>query len=377
VTDNEKIIPVISERLQAHGLNPLVLSHSNDLLNTLQAHTGMDALLFDLEDPGRNHFAVITKLHEQYPLLKVVVLSSHCDPSQVRAAMNNGVFDFLPKPLDIRDLDLTIQRTVVAAKVLQKNVTDYEELLSIEHELDVAREIQSSIIPTNKTVHSEYGFEISGRNQAAQKVGGDFFDYFTLDENRLGFVIGDVSSKGIPAAIFMAISRTLFKTIALSGGDPAYCLKELNRILAIESDPAMFIAIFYGILDVVSGEIAYANGGHTHPILVRSDGPMQILDNTGGLVLGVVEDAEYDLFHEKLSSGDLFFVATDGFSELNDIHGKPVSDHFLKRNLIRYRQETPNQILDKIYHSVRQIHPDNQSLSDDITCLLLKYQGEL
>ena len=173
----------------------------------------------------------------------------------------------------------------------------------------------------------------------------------------------------------MAVSRTLFKAIALKGIDPATCLKELNNILVLESDPSMFIAILYGIIDLTTGEIVYSNGGHTHPILVRSDGSMQILDHAGDIVLGVIEDVEYQLDHAKMNPGDIFFTATDGFSELTDLHGKPVGDHFLKRNLIKHRRQTPEQILDIIYDSVDQIQPDSRSLSDDITCLVLKFKN--
>ena len=137
----------------------------------------------------------------------------------------------------------------------------------------------------------------------------------------------------------------------------------------------MFIAILYGILDLNSGDLIYSNGGHTHPIIVRSHGSMQILDQAEDIVLGVLENAEYHLYHEKIMPGDIFFSATDGFNELIDLHQKPVSDHFLKRNLILHRQKEPEQILDEIYKSVGQIHPDNRSLSDDITCLLLKFRN--
>jgi sigma-B regulation protein RsbU (phosphoserine phosphatase) len=287
-------------------------------------------------------------------------------------AMHYGAFDFIPKPLDYNDFDQTIRRTLSAIKNLHRNVNDYDEIIAIEHELDVARNIQSSIIPKQNSIANNPACDIAGRNQAAQKVGGDFFDYFKLDENRLGFVIGDVASKGIPAAIFMAVSRTLFKAIALKGIDPATCLKELNKVLVLESDPSMFIAILYGILDLTTGEIIYSNGGHTHPLIVRSDGSMKILDHAGDIVLGVVEDSEYHLYRDNVYPGDVFFTATDGFSELTDLHGKPVSDHFLKRKLIKHRHQTPEQILDTIYETVDQIQPDSRSLNDDLTCLLIK-----
>ncbi len=375
VTVSDKLRSVISARLSELNIKPVFLSHDNDSIPGLEAHADLSALLIDLDDPGLADSQVLAYLHKKYPPLKVIVMSADSDPGRIRMCMHNGVFDFLPKPLDTTDFDNTIKQVISKVRELQKNVSDYEEILSIEHELDVARQIQSSIIPEAGPYSAGSSYQISGYNQAAQKVGGDFFDYFALDDNRLGFVIGDVASKGITAAIYMAVSRTLFKSIAVKGYDPATCLKKLNRVLVMESDPSMFIAIFYGVLDLKSGEIEYANGGHTHPVIVRFNGSVQTLDDGSDVVLGVLEDVGYKLYYEKLNPGDIFFMATDGFSELTDAHGKPVSDHFIRRNLIKHRTRQPDQILETIYDSVNQIHPGSQSLADDLTCLLLKYQG--
>ena len=375
ITGFEEMKLLILESVTGMGWQVSFTQSMKELNAWLRSQANFDAVLIDLDTDGLDSSRLLKNLHGSYPMLKVVTMSQDASPRRVRMAMKNGVYDFMPKPLDLNDLKRTLQKTVHAAEELKKNVSDFEEIIAIEHELDVARNIQSAIIPDRLSGSGQAEYEISGRNQAAQKVGGDFFDYFMLDNNLLGFVIGDVASKGIPAAIFMSVSRSLFKAIAAKGGDPASCLRELNQVLVMESDPALFIAIFYGILELSSGKINYANGGHTYPTVVRKDGTLCVLDQPGGMVLGVVENVDYQLYHEELQAGDLFFTATDGFDELTDAHGKPVSDHFLKRHLIGQRHETVNKILDSIYRAVFQIHPDNQSLNDDITCLLLKYHG--
>ncbi|TFG96896.1 MAG: response regulator [Calditrichales bacterium] len=374
-TDSKKMKAILSDRIKEPGAETFFFDDTHRFFPELKNQSGVEAVFIDLDMVGLNPSKLLHQLHEDFPLLKVVVISKDYSPRRVRMAMHNGVFDFIPKPVDINDFDQVLKRTLAASEELKKKVTDYEELVSIEHELDVARNIQNSIGSGNDLIPNPSEYSIAGRNQAAQKVGGDFFDYFALDENNLGFVIGDVASKGIPAAIFMAVSRTLFKAIAAKGVDPASCLKELNRVLAMESDPALFIAIFYGILNLRSGEIQYANGGHTYPIIVRADGNLRVLDRPSGVVLGVLEETDYRLYHETMQPGDIFFMATDGFDELNDMNNKPVSDHFLKRILIRDRHETADKIIDSIYQAVSQIHPDYLTLDDDITCLLLKYLG--
>jgi sigma-B regulation protein RsbU (phosphoserine phosphatase) len=377
LTSDDESRSVISRIGRIKGSEIIFLGNMDEVADRLQNDDSIASLVLDLDDPHLNQNTLLPYLHNEHPLLKVIVISSNCSSHLVRLAMHNGVFDFIPKPLNLKEFNLSLQKSIQAVTELRKDVNDYEDLLAIEHELDVARNIQSSIIPKQKDLSTYAQFEIAGRNQAAHKVGGDFYDYFMLDDDHLGFVIGDVASKGIAAAIFMAVSRTLFQSIALKGSDPATCLSKLNNILVLESDPSMFIAILYGILDLCSGEIVMANGGHTRPLLIRSDGKVNVPDHDADVVLGVVEKVDYQPSRIKINPGDILFAATDGFNELTDQHGRAVGDHFVKRNLIHHRRKHAGQIVDIIFQSAGQIHPDNQPLSDDLTCLLLKYtKGE-
>src|SRR5215510_10797816 len=127
----------------------------------------------------------------------------------------------------------------------------------------------------------------------AREVGGDFYDFFLLDQDHLGIVIGDVSDKGVPAAIFMAVTRTLLKSIALAGVQPGDCLQRVNRLLVAENTSCMFVTLFYGILNIRTGEFEYYNAWHNPLILVTPQGEATYLDAVGGIVLGVIDDFPY------------------------------------------------------------------------------------
>ena len=175
VTDLKEIRSIIAKCLPVHDAEPIYLKHSNDIFLDLQKQSGMDALVLDIDSPNINFSSLLSKLHADYPLLKVVVCSSDCEPRNVRIAMHYGVFDFIPKPLDYNDFNQTIQRTLSAVQKLHRTVNDYDEVTAIEHELDVARSIQNSIIPKQNSVSSNPAYEIMGRNQVCTKSRRGFF----------------------------------------------------------------------------------------------------------------------------------------------------------------------------------------------------------
>jgi hypothetical protein len=174
---------------------------------------------------------------------------------------------------------------------LQQAVHEHEQLLAIRRELDIARTIQQSILPrVFPPFPQRTDFEIFAEMLPAREVGGDFYDFFLLDDTHLGIVVGDVSGKGVPAALFMAISRTLLKSVALTGAPPAECLRRVNTLLCLDNSAEMFVTVFYGVLHTRTGKLEYSNAGHNPPYLLRHEGALEVLPGTGGIVLGVLDD---------------------------------------------------------------------------------------
>jgi sigma-B regulation protein RsbU (phosphoserine phosphatase) len=207
----------------------------------------------------------------------------------------------------------------------------------------------------------------------ARNVGGDFYDFFLLDDDKLAVVIGDVSGKGMPAAIFMAMSRTLLKAVASRSGDPGACLTEVNTLLCRDNNAEMFVTLFYGILDSKAGTFTYSNGGHNPPYLLRPGTPPKSLEMTGDMMLGMIEGQEYHTQQIKVSSGDGIFLYTDGVTEAMDPAGKQFTERRLEEFLRSAVGGDTDSLIKGIVEAVR-IFAAGAPQSDDLTALALRYR---
>lgn len=229
----------------------------------------------------------------------------------------------LDKPLDIRTGD-EIEALASAFNKMQIDLTSHIETLQrttaekerIERDLHVANKIQSSMLPRTFPPYPDIAnLELYASMDPAREVGGDFYDFFLIDDRRLCFGIGDVSGKGVSAALFMVITRTILKNQALSGNSLPEIMRRTNDMLCAENDENMFVTIFMGVLDVVSGDVEYVCAGHNPPLISRGGEPFRFLDVQPSIVVGGVEDAAYASSRIKLAPGDLLFLYTDGVTE--------------------------------------------------------------
>jgi sigma-B regulation protein RsbU (phosphoserine phosphatase) len=204
-------------------------------------------------------------------------------------------------------------------------------------------------------------------------VGGDFYDHFWLDGSRLGVVIGDVSGKGVPAALLMAVTRSLLRACALRGAAPGSCLEEVNRLLLRDTSVERFVTLFYGILDCASGEMSYANAGHNPPFLLRAGGAVEELSGAE-LIVGVIPQARYQTRGIRLRAGDRLFLYTDGISEaMNPLH-EQFSEPRLRCLLSDAPGDEPAALLARVVEAVRHFTAGAPP-SDDLTALAVLYRG--
>ena len=193
----------------------------------------------------------------------------------------------------------------------------------------MARDIQVSFLP--ERCPEPAGWEIAADWRAARGVGGDFYDFIELDDERLGLVIADVSDKGVPAALFMSLSRTLVRASALESRSPSRVLQRVNELITTETRSNMFVSVFYGILNLRTGNLTYANAGHNPPILWRAQGRSWLL-TAHGMVLGVLEKVDLEEREVTLKPGELLILHTDGVTEpINaaggGIRGREIDSH--------------------------------------------------
>jgi sigma-B regulation protein RsbU (phosphoserine phosphatase) len=208
---------------------------------------------------------------------------------------------------------------------------------------------------------------------AANEVGGDFYDFFMIDDHRLGFVIGDVSGKGISAAIFMAVSRTLIRATGLKGDSVSECMQYVNNLLCAESVSSMFVTVFYGILNTQTGEVDYVNAGHNPPYILSSNGIRQV-EMTNGLALGILDDFIFESKKIQLKKGDQLLLYTDGVIEAFNLeetaYGEERFENFLNQSL----SPPIEKIIKDTFHDVCGF-VDGAPQSDDITLLGLTFKG--
>jgi serine phosphatase RsbU (regulator of sigma subunit) len=247
-------------------------------------------------------------------------------------------------------------------------------LRALRREIEIASEIQQSILPRRFPAFPERSeFDVYAAMLPASDIGGDFYDFFLVDPTHLAVVVGDVSGKGMPAAIFMAVSRTLLKATALSGVPPAACLEHVNRLLHAENDSEMFVSLFYGILDLQSGRLAFGNGGHNPPILQSAGCDVRGLASPRGCVLGVFGDSTYEGMTCSMDPGDTLLLYTDGVTEAMNVAGDLYGEERLQ-SLLRQNHGSPRALVDALIADVRS-HSAAATQSDDITLLAVTYRG--
>lgn len=334
----------------------------------------VDVVVTDVQLPGTDGLTLLSDLKRYFPNIRSVIISAYGDMRTIRRALNLGAFDFLTKPIDLDDLGVTILKTVEESLALKNAVRDRERLTAIKQELDVARRIQLSMIPrTFPAFPDRNEFDIYGDIKTARDVGGDFYDFCILEGDKLYFAIGDASGKGVPAALFMAVTRTMIKADAVKGHSPDRCLSEANRILCMENEFSMFITAFCGILDIGTGEIAYSNGGHKLPLLLRAGSEVESLPTTDGIALGVLEsDSLYGLGKMKLYPGDTIFLYSDGVTEAMNRELELYTDRRLANVLAAAGTGTPKDAVEAVLVAV-EIFSEGVPQTDDMALLAIRY----
>ena len=256
------------------------------------------------------------------------------------------------------------------ARAMEERAT----LRALRREIEIASEIQQSILPRRFPAFPERkDFDLHAAMLPARDVGGDFYDFFLIDPTHLAVVIGDVSGKGMPAAIFMAVSRTLLKATAVSGLAPAACLQHVNRLLHAENSADMFVSLFYGILDLHGGRLTFSNGGHNPPLLQSAAGGLRDLASGQGCVLGVFGDAGYEGATCPITPGDTLLLYTDGVTEAMNPADEPYGEERLHA-LAQRDHGSPLALIDALIADVRR-HSATATQSDDITLLAVTYRG--
>ena len=343
-----------------------------EALESIEQHPDILVMLTDINMPEMDGLTLLDHISHLDRLLKAVVVSAYGDMDNIRTAMNRGAFDFITKPVDFQDLEVTVEKTLKEVISFKEALESQIQLSALQRELAAARRIQQAFIPESQLI--EERFAIKAHIEMAYEVGGDFYDFFMLDERRLGIAVGDVSGKGVSAAIFMAITRTMLRTIAQKGGSPEETISEVNKLLHPQSLPEVFVTVIYGILDLNSGQFSYVTAGHFAPYVLKPAANMLLLDRTRGIGLCMMKDFEYQSGATQLAPGESLFFFSDGIPEATRIDGEQFSQEALSQLLQDQTAHSPADIVTSTLDAIREF-TEGAPQSDDITILALTFKG--
>ena len=345
-----------------------------EALQKMLEHPDIDIVLSDINMPEMDGLTLLKKLNDRHnPALKVIMVSAYGEMSNIRTAMNNGAFDFAMKPIDLDDLQVTIDKAISEIAFIKQTQKEHGQLVDIKSDLALAAEIQLAILPQKFPPFGDLKdtVDVYASMKPAKDVGGDFYDITRIDNDHIGLTMADVSGKGVPAAMFMAVSHTLLRLAGKKKLKPEEVITESNNVLATESFDNMFVTLFYAILNVRTGEMQYVNAGHNPPYILHKDGTLDTLPTSKNICLGVIEDYSYTSDSLTLQKGDCLVTFTDGVTEACSTSDELFGENRLEALLPTLAGQSARGILDNVINAVRT-HAEGAEQSDDITVLVAK-----
>ena len=269
-----------------------------------------------------------------------------------------------------RSIDYLHNQLDFYVKNLEKSTTENKKF---DKDIQIAKKLQNNILPKNiQEITQRNDFEIYAISEAAFELGGDFYDYFLIDQTHLVFVIGDIAGKGIPASLYMIFTHTLLRAIVLPGLSVSEITNQLNNKLIEENISDLFVTMLMGILDTETGKIQYCNAAHNLPLVIRESGIIEEFSESHGIPLGIYPNRDYKSSEFQLYNNDQLLIFTDGLIDSKDENDMNFSIDILKYNLMGAWFLNPKQVITKIQDDVSTFR-GNVEPADDMTILMLKY----
>jgi sigma-B regulation protein RsbU (phosphoserine phosphatase) len=328
-----------------------------------------DLVLLDIMMPGIDGFEVCRRLRASAPTREVPVmfLSSLEDVVNKTIGFEAGGNDYLTKPFEVLEVKARVH-SLLKAKAYSDAVKE-----KMASELRIAREIQLGILPADVSgCVRGTGLDIHAILEPAREVGGDLYEVLRSGEDRVVVVVGDVSGKGIPAALFMAVTTTLVRVIARDVERPEEILARVNDALVVQNPRNLFVTLACAVFQPRAGKATYASAGHPSPVLLRSGQAPSLPFPSTGLVAGLMEHTEIPVQSLDLQAGDTLAFYTDGVIEAFDAKGQAFGEHRLLEHLSSGSGQGAAETVARILGAVRS-HAGDQPQSDDITIVAVRY----
>jgi len=364
VDDAKANLDILVEGLKSE--HKLSLALNGEMALQIAARTPLDLVLLDIVMPGLDGYEVCRRLRQMPETAEVPImfLSSLEDVQNKTRGFEAGANDYLTKPFEMLEVKVRV-RSLLKAKAYADAVKE-----KIAYDLRIAREIQIGILPADVSAVTEgTGLEASAILHPAQAVGGDLYEVLRTPDGNLVAVMGDVSGKGIPAALFMAVTMTLVRAMAPDSRTPAEILRRVSDTLASQNPRNMFVTILCAIYDVPTGRLDYSSAGHPPPVLVR-EGKAEFLPLEPDMVAGIMAGLSAPGHSVQIQTGDQVVFYTDGVTEAFNAAGELYGEARLLAELTGRSGRTAAETTDSLLKSVRA-HAAEHPQSDDIAVLVL------
>jgi sigma-B regulation protein RsbU (phosphoserine phosphatase) len=334
-----------------------------------------DLILLDIMMPDMNGYEVCKRLksNPETKHIPVIFLTAMDQTTDEASGFELGAADYITKPVNPPILEARVKTHLALKQSMDELQKAYRTIKAhkdrMEEELNIGRDIQMSMLPLEFPAFPEREeFSIHALLEPAREVGGDFYDFFFINEDEICLVVGDVSGKGVPAALFMAVTKTMIKTRAMDDPSPSSIVTSVNDEMSEDNPSCMFVTIFIAICNVRTGDFRYTNAGHNPPYVKRKAGQLKCLDERHGPIIGAMEGLAYGESCIELAEGDAFLVFTDGVTEAMDPDGQLYSDSRFERLLDQLTYKTVQELADKTLASVEEFAAGAEQ-ADDITIM--------
>ncbi len=337
-----------------------------------------DIILLDIMMPGMSGLEVCRELkaNPHTADIPVIFLTAKDQTEDETEGFELGAADYILKPVNPPILQARV-KTHLALKQSMDALQETSAALArakqrMELELNVGRDIQTSMLPS--VVPDRKEITLCASMEAAREVGGDFYDYYMLSENELCICVADVSGKGVPAALFMAMSKILIKSRAVDDRAPAKIITRVNAELSEDNAECMFVTAFFGVLNLCTGELIFTNAGHNPPLIRRASGEVEVIADRHGPVAGIMPGEDYGQSTMNMAAGDVLLVFTDGVTEAMDVDDQLYGDDRLLHVVESLPECNAQSILNGVNASVAEFATGAEQ-ADDITMIALQFHG--
>jgi sigma-B regulation protein RsbU (phosphoserine phosphatase) len=350
----------------------LAAGSGREALELIRMNDGIAVIIADQRMPGMTGIDLLRQTLRILPNAIRIILTGYTDVDVLMEAINScKVFRYIVKPWDPPDLLMTVERGIEAYRLALENAQFRKELIRRErllHELEIARDIQRYILPP--CCPNPSGYEVAVEYHPAREVGGDLYDFdWNLETGLLQIVIGDVSGKSIPAALYGAVFSGQLRTLFAQSLSPGEILSRANASLCARYQVSNYIAVASVRVGLKDGSCAFANGGMPFPYLLRG-GEVSRLE-ASGVPLGLLEEASYGEVYFHMEKGDLLVLASDGATDATDPEDRMYDEPRFVESIQQHASEDAAQVTKSLYEAIREFTHD-ADVHDDITILALK-----